>query len=60
MQEHDAILVFDRVQMHVYHLPEIGCQLRQFEIMGCEQGVTAATFDQVAGNSPGQREAVVG
>ena len=35
-------------------------QLRQFEVVGREQGKTAAGLDQVARDRPGQRQAVEG
>jgi hypothetical protein len=55
VQEHDAILVFDGVEMHVHHELEVDGELRQFEVVGCKQRVTAAALNQVAGNGLGQR-----
>ena len=60
MQKHDAVLVLDRIQMHVGHLAILLCQPGELEVMRGEQRQRLVLLHQMPGNGPGQRQAVEG
>ncbi len=58
VQEHDAVSVLDRREMHIGRMRKFGGQLRQLEVMRGEQRMTAVVREQMPRDGPGQREAV--
>ena len=60
MQEDDGVLVFGGGQVHVDGMVELVRQLRQFEVVGGKQGVTADFPGQVLCGGPGQGQAIKG
>ena len=60
VQEHDAVAMLDRREMHVGRLRKFRGQLRQFEVVRGEQRVAAVVRQQMPGDGPREREAVEG
>ena len=58
MQEHDAVLVLDRVEVHVGAAVDLGRQRRQFEIVRGEEREAAILFGEAVRDRPCQRETV--
>ena len=53
MQKHDAVIVFDRIQMHIDYVVEAIWQAGEFEIVCGEQGIGLYLFRDIDRSSPG-------